>query len=983
MKVFQVLIALTICVAPINSEFCKLSLMNGYFLQGLLKPSQTPNPLCRSIKNNCCSPNDIIKLHDLSEFTLRPKQKQFFIKIQQSMKRIERLHARAVELRHCDDLRLHHRRFCQNVFMNLTQFPIHNLTNHLVHSLEVAQDNYFKMHQGFLCSLCDAEAQANILLETQQYSQADMICLRMLNENIEFLQAQNIQMMEYLLRMQRHLDCSYYDSRFNFMFPFQTEFNLFRDFSACYAKLKPESLPKECLGICGQFKIGGFTPVFEGNWLFFNRATEYFQSMIRLINFKRQNAPFSPLRIISGINNPQVGFNFIQMRNRTRARQRFMSNPGNRYWVGDNHWSLPDLFYNTEQQYRQTEGNRKLVGQAKDPSQKLGEALLNKFPALASVNNTSIKKFVDSISKMNVEGLLTPEYGTLGPLGSLAEKEKLKDPSFGKDPTKKKRKSPIQNRLLKQGIIQESLSDYNLAIPKVPNIDKLVFPKDKNSEPAIAVSAPILPQVAATVEQVAPIAEVKPVPVTLSSVAENLGKRKLIEGPLGLIAPATFNKNNPKVHIDIPSALEAGLLMSGNLIKRSQNSEPQHVTASATQAPQLIPNPTVNVVQPPIVNVAEHVTNAPDLSLRSAVPETTQINPKIQTKSLKRRHSRPNRSMRINHQKRVAYKPKRALRMRRKRHLRHHRRPERELYEIPLRPPVYQHNNRYVIERRVPKYRTVYRPIRKRVSRRHQRLRNRRILTELFRQEEDPFSIENSVEPESEHDLPAGRVLSSIPPPDPPKGAKIRSYWASYYESITFIPDLKSREIYRPVKLSGDMFLFNNTLTADGGLNLEKYTHSLNFDIDMAALRKLLFSTGNDDPKDLVVIAIPKLFNSAFSVDLVKCMLVDVSLQIPPSQLSDDDQELLKREPEYDPDELFTEVDLSFFNQSPNNQTQIFNPFIKPKDAYRRLREIAKVNRKLSLIDHNSAVFPLDSRLKKEAKRLGRPKAEVNLNDLF
>lgn len=308
--------------------------MKAYQLEGLLEPNQQKNPLCPTIKNNCCTPGDILKVHDKYNNNLKPKLLESRDKFTSELRQLRKLHHHILRLTERQNLRGNQQLFCASTFKNVTDFDFMGMMEDLQTGHAMAFDFFQKVHTGFMCVFCDFEAHSEIMLSTRSVGIDSGVCLDALNSLKDFLITQNIRLVQYFRTLQRFLDCSLFDDKFNLPFTFGQQDILRITFRECFKKLTPDSLDPLCLPLCDQLQFGAISPVFEGHTFFINRAINYFQDQIRAIIHKVNNTAFDPLQALQQLNMARERIAFSEFRNKTEERMKFMDSRHNQWDQG-------------------------------------------------------------------------------------------------------------------------------------------------------------------------------------------------------------------------------------------------------------------------------------------------------------------------------------------------------------------------------------------------------------------------------------------------------------------------------------------------------------------------------------------------------------------------------------------------------------------------------------------------------------------------
>lgn len=326
----RVLLALFLA-GTLNADFCLRPLMNAYQLDGLLEPNQQRNPLCPTIRNNCCTQGDILKVYDKYSNYLLPKLLEYKDKYQKTLKLMMKLHARVVKMKERLDLRGNQKLFCNTAFQNVTSFDFQNLIEDLNVGHMQAYDYFLKVHTGFMCVFCDYDAHDDIVMSTRAVGVDTGVCLDALNNLKDFLITQNIRLVRYFRRVQKFLDCSLYDDKFNLPFAFGEQDMLRLNFRECFKKLTPDSLDPLCAPLCDQLQFGAISPVFEGQVFFMRRAISFFHDQIRSVEHKIANTPFDPVLALQQLNMARDKIAFNTFGNKTAEREAFMNRTENQW----------------------------------------------------------------------------------------------------------------------------------------------------------------------------------------------------------------------------------------------------------------------------------------------------------------------------------------------------------------------------------------------------------------------------------------------------------------------------------------------------------------------------------------------------------------------------------------------------------------------------------------------------------------------------
>ena len=357
MKILTRVLLAFLVVQGLAADFCKRPLMNAYQLEGILEPNQQKNPLCGSIKNNCCTTDDMLKVLGMYNNQLKPKLAEHKEKFNKSVYKLRRLHQLILALKERTDYQGNQKLYCASSLKKVSEFDLQGLIEELLIGFSHASDYFVKVHTGLLCTFCDYDAQAQIILSTKQVGVDSSVCLDALNQLKDFLITQNILLVDYFKRVQTHLDCMLFDNKYNLPFTFGRQAMLAVDFEQCFEKLTPESLDKKCEPMCNHLHFGAISPVFEGNWFLIERALKYMRDQIDSIKTKESMTPFDPLGALRQINQVRENLVFTDVTEKKKKSreelQLSMKVPNNNYTVAES--NLDDVERNDLTAYAATE----------------------------------------------------------------------------------------------------------------------------------------------------------------------------------------------------------------------------------------------------------------------------------------------------------------------------------------------------------------------------------------------------------------------------------------------------------------------------------------------------------------------------------------------------------------------------------------------------------------------------------------------------
>lgn len=939
MKFLHCLIRISLIASAVIADFCKRDLLRGYFLESLLVPDQRKVPLCPSIKNNCCSELDIKNVLDKFLSYLRPKREDFKVKFKSALWNLGLLHANVFRIEKRDNWSGNQRRFCRSKFDTFSRFPFAEMMRELTHGFETVYSENEKMHQSFLCVLCDYDAHQSMLTDINQMAVNSDICLDQLNKNRPLLEAQNIMLVKYFKAMQDFLDCSLFDGKFNFPLVFSTEQSMGDDFATCFEKLTPDTLDKACLPLCSNINVGAISPVFEGNHFFINRATQYYRNVIELIDYRNNNTAFNPLQQLAPINSNRSKIAFFSLPNIRQQRYRFMSPEKNQFWVGDN--NQDDIFRNDEREYT----GRDQVDEEEAKQQALAAQMASQLDALP--------------------------------------------PAPKDDPPKPAAPAPAPAAPApKRGGLFGGFRLPSLSLPKIDlaGIAGSISNAASSAVSAVSGAASSLgaaaSSAASAVAGAASKIDVGKVMSTVKSVAGAAKGaagmfNKLMDGPLGGIATMAAGM--------VPGG--AAILQVAKTASKVAAALPvRKLIVNADKSVTLIlPNWDIELYQEGTttedglqnvngalfhngrkLDLVEIGDSAYQMEQQILQPETTQTAPIQEAipKPQKKAHkaSKPNRKLHSN-------RHSSGVKIASKEHSNKHQKkdPKRHLSPVKSnrRTKEKAHENKALNEHQLiekvteiidSNFKKVEANLKhKRHSKKNHKnkkhkkraLRHKRILEDLFSDEPEEFS-----QPSGPVTLDAGRTLAASAPATNINDLIITNpvqYYLTYYESIESRLDPYSEEIYPPNDDTIDVVNFNATFINGGGVDLNSYVPSIRFEYTKKELALILKGRANLDEFDYQMTELLKHLDMMFIAKAMSLSSSNFVIPVAPAYQSEDDKEVLKLEPVYSDDEELSKIESKYYSSDFDvmSYRSMPNPFVETKRIPRKLQMKASAEEKL------------------------------------
>jgi hypothetical protein len=312
---FRFLYMFWVLFVGLLSKECKREMMESYGLHGIKMASDEPCPVCHTIKKNCCSKEDFLKIFDLVSTSLQPTLVSFYEKMKESMKKLRSLHQTVQQINVRTFSNEHQNLFCQNARDNFKKFAFDEMVENLTLGFEKVMNNFRELHYAFYCVLCDYDAHSNIDLKSKKISLDSTTCMQQLRKNKDYVVTLNIELVDYFESLQHLLDCSFYEKSYEFPFLFEYQENFRENTQNCLDKFDEDSneMSDQCAAFCNQMNIAGISRHFEGDPSFVEKAIDYYENIIEQIQEQKSkahsgpetNSEFNPLTHLSQLDNEE------------------------------------------------------------------------------------------------------------------------------------------------------------------------------------------------------------------------------------------------------------------------------------------------------------------------------------------------------------------------------------------------------------------------------------------------------------------------------------------------------------------------------------------------------------------------------------------------------------------------------------------------------------------------------------------------------
>lgn len=912
------------------ADFCKRPLMKAYMLDGLLEPNQDKNPLCPSIKNNCCTSADMVLVYDKYTQNLVPKMHEYKDKFLSSIRRLRALHQSVYRLKPKEEWQGTQLAFCQTRYLNFTNFGFNEMIDEMVREFAVVQPQFQTIHTSFLCVFCDYDAHLEMMLSTRVAGIDSNICIEALNIAKPLIIAQTVRLLDYLQRLQALLDCQFFDKKFNLPFPFSTEQGLAKDFTACFEKLTPESLDDKCAPLCKNLNFGAFSPVFEGNYHFIFRSTEYFSNLIDSIGIKQNMTAFDPLSALRALNKENPLLRFNRRGNVSRQRKSFMSEGRNKFTLGDN--SFDDTFRNDEtnypsnpsddtidddamadpnaitnfningwenyyrpkgmnggvavqtQQFQQgtsnifDQGLKALQGGLNDAAnlgKSVGEGLQNAAAGVANAVSGAASNLVSGAA--NVIGGLFRRRRWL--------KEDLASKWYQRGMHSWARPKWMEDQVLQETIARRLQQTGGATIPVVDHQGRLILLKNGDK----------LPNGISNVNGVIykngkPLINPSKEAEKLKKIArkERAAKKAKAAAKARKLEIAKKEQEIKEAKLKAEAVAKAQELQAKNALKLAKSLVRKEEKLKKQKEEKKDLKDIEKVLEKKL---------GKKLSIKVATPKKSSKESTLLGLLKKENQESQSASQVLESDAIKTLLGKKEV-------------PEAEqkLLEKMAKMIDSQFSSK-----------STKRILSDDISKSAKLYKNKRVLENLFAEEEAEDAIH----------LGRGRVLQGLAQ-DPLLQRNPIKYYQKYYDSIEPLQNSTSQEIYKPSMETIDFLYFERKFVFNQGVDLRGYMSSLGFGIRRGDLLIVLAGKSNRDKFDGQMHELNKTLDRNFQINMIRNLFSEYTAQVMPERMSEDDKEFLSMEPTYDADEQFDTIPLTYFDDSVAGKldTGIPNAFI-------------------------------------------------------
>lgn len=265
-----------------SGDTCKVLLMESYNLTGRRAPLKDQNPLCHTITDNCCTTDDVIKMYNEATGVVEPALQSYREKMQRAISDLVAFNGMIQKIKYSGSTAPEQTEFCQKAEDDFKKINFEVIADSLKSGFDKAYSESKDYHMAFYCALCDYKAHKVIDTSKKTITLSPATCMARIVNNKAYVTALNVDLINYFMAAQKFLDCTTYDSYYNFPFLFKDEGESAAKAKKCLVKVSndPKFMPPDCAEFCGSLNFAGISSNLEGDAIFLDKITDYYRGMI-------------------------------------------------------------------------------------------------------------------------------------------------------------------------------------------------------------------------------------------------------------------------------------------------------------------------------------------------------------------------------------------------------------------------------------------------------------------------------------------------------------------------------------------------------------------------------------------------------------------------------------------------------------------------------------------------------------------------------
>lgn len=286
------LLVLMLAGFAVGARRCQPALLRSFGYKSLIRPNQF-NPLCPNVSYNCCSNNDIMKIHKMWNSVGRNSIRgahsrgvQSLIDLTKALVDVDSIPFQKLteafkKLVNPPNSFMNHLTLVTNSILQKSNGVYIGEAKKLIDSKTQAKlyEEVLKLRQGSLCAMCDWSAQKHVIMPMETNVYRAGFCFQLVTKAIDVVNTRFAVIYRYLLLIDEYLTLVSGKSIFR-----QRMRNQYRRYATITERCqKQPGKIEECSDFCREFNINRFTPFFDGDTHFVANFTKEIKPVADLL----------------------------------------------------------------------------------------------------------------------------------------------------------------------------------------------------------------------------------------------------------------------------------------------------------------------------------------------------------------------------------------------------------------------------------------------------------------------------------------------------------------------------------------------------------------------------------------------------------------------------------------------------------------------------------------------------------------------------
>lgn len=264
-------------------QLCQQELMQSYLLKGTEFSNNRTMLLCPTVKKNCCTRHDIQRIFHFSNDVIPVQLQEYKQKLDIMLFQLREIHKQLMNDKPVFVGTRARRNYCGRQFREILAVDFQEIYSKIQEEW-VHIDHFIEEHaRKFFCMLCDANAHENIIIRDNRQSASFNMdyCQETLKSNKDLIKLLNVELVQYMRRVQNVVDCVHYSRSFQLKFPRPDKIKLMDQTIGCMEGLDGAKFKVACAPICNQIKFAQIVPLINGDFDFLHEMVLIFNRFLR------------------------------------------------------------------------------------------------------------------------------------------------------------------------------------------------------------------------------------------------------------------------------------------------------------------------------------------------------------------------------------------------------------------------------------------------------------------------------------------------------------------------------------------------------------------------------------------------------------------------------------------------------------------------------------------------------------------------------